>query len=93
MTKKEYLLELIEKLWEEREIGYALKKLIENNLINNDIIDAIYEIVHYSVKTVVLEKKSEKLQKSLIVLEKIKKLENKDQERIDEELKSMISNI
>lgn len=93
MTKKEYLLRVVETLWDKWEIGYAVTKLIENNIVDDTIIDAIYDLVSYSIMSVESEKKSEKLKKSLDVLQKIKLLENRENALQNSELDTLISQI
>lgn len=76
MTKKEYLLELLTKIWDDiLPITTDILYIIKNEAIDDSIIDSLYGIFHKAIKNTdnIIEKT--KLQKWLRVLGKIKSLE------------------
>jgi hypothetical protein len=97
MTKKEYLLKLLESISIDiLPIKNDLLYLIENNQITDWLIDTLYNMFHEIAKTAKTQAEKERLQKWLNILEKIKVLEDDDktQEQKDiEALDDLLQNI
>jgi hypothetical protein len=82
MTKKEFLIKLLNNLDWYLDIAPSLRILIENGEINDDRIDAICNIFLSIIKS---SKNKGKLEKSLDVIQMLKKEEHQDN-IIDDEL-------
>ncbi len=97
MTKKEYLVKLLSVVWDGTlNIAPDILYLIENNNIDDNIIDSLYEIFHNAIKATGNIIQKTKLQKWLNALDKIKSLEKaqgisdqKDIQDLDDFLKNI----
>lgn len=93
MTKKEYLLELIDTLGDAWQLGEPIKTLLEGNSIDNATLDAVYKIVSEVVNTTADGMKQEKLKKWLSILEKIKALESEEESHKQQELDELLAKL
>lgn len=96
MSKKEYILKLLETLIDIREPAKGLKLLVENNEMDEATIEKLYNAFKASVKEVVQGVEKEKLEKGILFLEKLKTLEadgKKQDEKDLEELDQMLENM
>lgn len=93
MTKKEYLLKLIDTLGDAWQLGEPIKTLLEGNSIDNITLDAVYKIVSEVVNTTADGMKQEKLKKWLSILEKIKALESEEESHKQQELDELLAKL
>lgn len=97
MTKKDYLIKLMETLSPEAlPIVPNILSLLQNNKMWNELIDTLYTMFHQYALTLKNWEKKEKIKKSLSVLNKLKSLEESEQiknQQDIEELEDMIKNI
>lgn len=93
MTKKEYLIKLLTALDWKWPMAAGLKLLVENNVLNDQTIDALQSIFAESIKFINDQKAREVLQKSHDFLEKLKEVEFLHQEKEDIDLNEMLENI
>lgn len=82
MTKKEYLLRLLNHLKSQRPLAQGLLVLVENNVVDDSVLNALVDVFQK-----LLNQESDEQQKNLLThsigfLEKIKRLE-KDQKSDD----------
>lgn len=97
MTKKEYLIKLLTKIWDNiLPIAPDLLYIIKNKSVDDSIIESLYTIFNKAIKTTEDISKKIKLEKWLSVLDKIKTLEKnqnisdqKDIKDIEELLKNI----
>jgi len=96
MTKKEYILKILEALTGYRPLARGLKILVEGNVLDDATIDSIIDIFSKTIDEIKDGETKDKLQKSKNMLEQLKKIEReqhlKDQKSLDE-LDNMIKNI
>ncbi len=96
MTKKEYILKVIDALMGYRPLARGLKILVEGNALDDATIDSLVDIFAKTIDEINDTEAKTKLQKSKDILEKIKKIEREqhlhDQKSI-QELNQMIGNI
>mgnify|MGYP003598196460 CR=1 FL=1 len=96
MSKKEFLLALLEKFQEDRLPAVGLKALIDANQLDDNNIDAIINVFQKAAAEVTNESLKVKLQKGIITLEHLKEMET--QAKIEEEkdlrnLEAMLANM
>ena len=77
MDKKEYLLQLLDKLGTDFPMALGIKYLIEKDSLSDDMFEKILDIFKWAVDSVVGWEKKEKLEQGLNVMEKIKQEEFK----------------
>lgn len=75
MTKKEYLLKILEQLEPIRDLAKWMKILVEEWNLWDDILDILINAVQWAVSTAKSELDKQKLQKWLDVLQKMKQME------------------
>jgi len=75
MTKKEYLLKILEQLEPIRDLAKWMKILVEQWDLWDDILDILIDAVQWAVSTAKSELDKQKLQKWLDVLQKMKQME------------------
>ena len=96
MTKKEYVLKLLKALENDRPLAKGLLILIDSWKVDDSTIDGLSQIFMNAVKKVNEKLNTNKLHKSIDLLDKIKRLEWKDMiENKDEldELEKMIDGL
>lgn len=81
MTKREYVLKLLEVLLEFWPMAKGLKILVESNSVDESVLDAIILILKNAVNTTLSNEQKAKLQKGIDFLEKLKKTELVSQEK------------
>lgn len=75
MTKKEYLLKILEQLEPIRDLAKWMKILVEQWDLWDDILDILIDAVQWAVSTAKSELDKQKLQKWLDALQKMKEME------------------
>ncbi len=96
MTKKDYILKVLDALTGYWPLARGLKILIDGNALDDTSIDNLVNILAKAIKEIEDNETKEKLQKSKNVLERIQKIEreqhNRDEKSLDE-LNNMIKDI
>lgn len=96
MTKKEYILKVLDALIGIWPLARGLKILVEGNVLDDKTIDSLVDILATTIDEINDGEAREKLQKSKDVIEKIKHIEREQHARDEkslEELDQMIKNI
>jgi len=75
MTKKEYILKVLDTLIGHWPLAKGLKILVEGNTLDNKTIDSLVDIFAKAIDGLQNGDTKEKLQKSKIILQKLKKIE------------------
>jgi hypothetical protein len=88
MTKKDYILKILDALTGYRALARGLKILVEGNALDDTTIDSLVDIFAKTIEGINDSEAKAKLQKSKDVLEKLKKIEReqhvRDQKSLDE---------
>jgi hypothetical protein len=96
MTKKEYILKVLDALIGYWPLARGLRILIDGNALNDKTIDSLVDIFAKTIDGLQDNEAKQKLQKSKNVIEKLKKIEREqhlqDKESLDE-LDTMIKDI
>ena len=96
MTKKEYILKILDAVMDYWPLAKGLKILVESNEIDQKTMDTLVDIFSATVDEVMTAQTQEKLKKSKEILEKIKTIEREhhtqDQKEI-EELDTMLQTL
>ncbi|MFA6255595.1 MAG: hypothetical protein WC606_00290 [Candidatus Absconditabacterales bacterium] len=96
MSKKEYILKILDALMDKWPIAKGLKILVDGNALDDKAIDGLIDIFTKIANETKDRETQEKLQKSRNILEKLKKIEReqhlRDQKSLDE-LDKMIKEI
>lgn len=96
MTKKDYIIKVLDALMGYRPLARGLKILVEGNALNDTTIDSLVDIFSTTIANINNEGAKEKIEKSKNVLEKIKKIEweqHLQDKKSLEELDQMIKDI
>lgn len=97
MTKKDYLLKLLEVVSIDiLPIGPDILYLIKNDKVTDDLIDTLYNMFHEYAKTITDKKQKQKIEKTLTFLKKLKTVETKQESKNKKDiqnLEDMLSNI
>lgn len=95
MTKKDYILKLMDALMGYWPLARGMKILIEGNALNDEAVDSLVDIFSKTIDAVNDKVVKEKLEKSKEYLENLKKIERnaeeqdkKDIQKLDEMLKN-----
>ena len=75
MTKKEYILKLLDALMGYRPLARGLKILVEGNALDDKTIDTLIDIFSQTIKEIDDAKLTEKLEKSKEYLTQLQKME------------------
>ena len=89
MSKKDYILKLLDLLKEIREPAIGLKLLVESNDMDSNTIDQLYNTLSTAVHNVVSWTQKEKLQKWVEFLEKLKTIEESNRKQDEKDLESL----
>lgn len=96
MTKKEYILKVLDAVMPYRPLARGLKILVDGNALNENTINSLVDIFDRTIDEIEDNEAKSKLQKSKTVLEKLQQIEQeqhiRDQKSL-KELDSMISDI
>jgi len=96
MTKKEYILKVLDALTGHRPLARGLKILVDGNALDDATIDSLVDIFAKTIDELQDSEAKEKLQKSKKVLEQLQKIEReqhaRDQKSLDQ-LDEMIKEI
>ena len=91
MTKKEYIIKVLEKLKPYWDLAWGLKVLIEKWNLDNNNINELFEIFKKMIHKTYSKIQEEKIKKWI---ESIQKVESQEMEnKIDQNLESMLNNI
>jgi hypothetical protein len=96
MTKKDYILKVLDALIGYRPLARGLKILVDGNALDDTTIDSLVDIFATTIKDINNKDAKEKIEKSKNVLEKIKNIEREQHLRDEkslEELDQMIKDI
>lgn len=97
MTKKDYLIKLMELLSPEvLPIAPNILALLQSNAMSDELIDTFYTMFHEYALTIKNEEGKEKIKKSMNFLDKLKSLEGDEQiknQKDINELESMLQNM
>ncbi|MEI7919188.1 MAG: hypothetical protein WCH65_03090 [bacterium] len=96
MTKKEYILKVLDALNGYWVLANGLKILVEGNALDAATLDGLIDIMTEAINEVNTNEAKEKLQKSKDILEKLKHIETQQQLNDEDslnELDTMIQNI
>lgn len=89
MTKKEYIINVLEKLQDSRELAPGLLILVQSGDLDDDTIDALTDIFKKAIKTVSDKVKRDELQAWIDKLQAIKQAELDEKEKEAAELQEM----
>ena len=96
MSKKEYILKVLDALVGYRALARGLKILIEGNVLDEKTIDSLVDILGQTIQETKDSESKWKLQKSKEIIEKLQKIERdqhlRDQTSLDQ-LDAMIKEI
>ncbi len=93
MTKKDYILTLLDALLEDWPLAAGLKLLVEGDSLDDTTLDTLAGIFKKAVKKVTKEADKEKFERSIEMLQKIKNAEMTHHEKAtqaDEELDDIL---
>ncbi len=79
MTKKEYIIKILDLLIDSRSMARDIKSLIQDNNIDDTWISALYDIISKTLDSVSDQEVKAKLQKSMDFLTQLKEAEAKQQ--------------
>ena len=90
MTKKEFMLKVIDSLpnWK---MGWGLKALIQNNQLDPDVFEKLYEVFKNSVNQTHAEIQQQQMQKRMDQVNAMKQQEQQSEESVN--LDAMMSSI
>lgn len=91
MSKKEYILKLLDKFMNVREPAKGIKLLVESNTIDDLTINQLYNTFSKAVKNIVERWNKEKLERGMVFLEKLKSMEAKAGKEDAQDLKELDS--
>jgi len=87
MTKKDYILKVLDALTGIWPLARGLKILVENNELDDNTTNTLVDVFSATINEILTTEAKEKLQKSKDILEKIKTIEreqhNKDQKEVE----------
>ncbi len=86
MSKKEFLIKVLEYIWDSWELGNALLILLKNDELNDEMMTKLINIMDESLKTVEDEQAREKIRRWIQLL---KDREENDQMETDKEITSI----
>lgn len=89
MTKKEYLLKILEQLEPIRELASGLKILVEQWALWDDVIDMLIGAVESGIKSVRSEISKQKMKKWLDALERMKEMEKQSAMQDEKQLEQL----
>ena len=92
MTKKEYMLQIIN-LLPDWKMGRGLKALIENNQLSTEVFDKLYEIFKQNIYETYNEKQKKDFKEKLQKIEAMKQQEAKQSEEELIDLDEMLSTL
>ena len=82
MSKKEFLIKVLEHIWDSWEIGKALLVLLKNDELNDEVMTKLINIMEDSLKTVENEQSRKKIEKWIQLLKERElkvKMEDEDE--------------
>ena len=89
MSKKEYILKVLDKLWSDRDRTEEIKRELVNDNLTDDYIDYLYEQFTKIVEEINKKQNSDTISKMKDYLNNIKDLETKSKEADAEDIKKL----
>lgn len=89
MTKKEYLLKILENLESVRDLASGLKVVVDQWALWDDVLDTLIESVESGIHSARSEVTKLKMKKWLDALEKMKQMEQKSAMQDEKELEEL----
>ena len=89
MTKKEYILKLLDALEPYRPLSRGLKILVDGDALNDETIDKLVDIFSKNIETINDAVAKEKLGESKTFLEKLKQVERDQHTKDEDDLKQL----
>lgn len=89
MTKKDYMLKLLDLLAPIRPMALALKTLVEGNLLTEATMDSLMIIFDETINSVIDEEKREKLVRGKEVISKLKTIEAQEMQKDQKDLQEL----
>ena len=92
MTKKEFMLKVIDSLpdWK---MGWGLKALIQNDQLNPDAFEKLYEVFKNSVNQTYNEVQKQKMQQRITQVSAMKKQESQQKDEESADLDAMFATL
>lgn len=89
MNKKDFIRKLLLSLKNDRPIAQSLLMLLDDDVFDQEAVDALVHIFSESMKGIVDEEKRLKVQKGIQVLEHIKEIEENEREAEKKDLEDL----
>lgn len=89
MTKKDYILKILDALMGYRPLAKGLKILVDGNALDNEAIDGLIDIFTKMSHETKDRETKEKLEKSKNILEQLKKIEREQHLRDEKSLEDL----
>lgn len=93
MTKKEFLVTLLEKLSSTWTYATWLKLVVEQSDVSDSVIDGIYGVLSEALHETNESQKKESMKKSLEILQRLKENSQSEQENLDQEFDQLLNDI
>ncbi len=91
--KKQLLIKVLTKLKPYRDLAEGILALVESSYVDNQAIDGIIRLINQSIKTVKKEREKGVMQKWLELVQRIKDMEEKENQISDKELDKLLADI
>jgi len=92
MTKKDLLIQILQKLIPHRDLADGILALIESGYVDEKAIDGVIHILAHSIKKLKKDQDKTKLQKWLEMIQKIKIMEE-DEKMSESDLDKLLNDI
>lgn len=89
MSSKEYLLAVLDRVSDDRDLAAWLQVLIQYGDVNADVLDALVDIFASVIKDLTDETKSRKLSAAMDVVSKLREQEAQDQKQTAEDIAAL----
>ncbi len=93
MSKKEFLVKVLEYIGDSWELGNALLILLKNDELNDEMMTKLINILDDSLKTVENEQTKEKIKKWIQLLKDREQCEQKNMEKDLQVIENLLDNI
>lgn len=93
MTKKEYLLTVLDKLTGVWEYAKGLHIILSQTEVSQTVIDGLYDIISAAVKATTSEVAQIKLEKWMAIVHKLAESHSFDQAKLDKQLEDMLADM
>jgi hypothetical protein len=89
MSSKEYLLAVLDRVSDDRDLAAWLQVLIQYGDVNTDVLDALVDIFASVIKDLTDENQSRKLSAAMDVVSKLREQEAQDQAKTAEDIAAL----